>query len=219
MNIHNTSKFAVLACAIAAILAPTAKADFVFNLDLNVSTLVNNASGPFYLDFALTKGNSAPNNTVTISSFSFTGGSAIPWVSGNSNGLVTGDMIGAPIVLNENSSNPFAEIWQQFSATTTDIRFVVDSTQNLLGSQADEFAVSILDNTATNIPTTDTSHFTSYTMADLLIGGNNHVTDVVTYKSTAPADATAVASVPEPSSALALLGGAGMLLGLRRKRA
>jgi hypothetical protein len=50
--------------------------------------------------------------------------------------------------------NPFNEIAQEFSAGTTHIHFVVDSTTNLTGTTPAAFSVSIDDNSTFQIPTT-----------------------------------------------------------------
>jgi hypothetical protein len=215
-------KFAILACVLAAILTPSAKADFLYHVDLDVSSLLGNASAPFYLDFQLNKGNGFSTNSVTLSNFLFTGTSAGPSGSAVPFGLTFGDL-GSSISLNENSTNPNAELYQAFTAGTTDIQFNVTLTQNSPGSIPDGFNMSILDNGLSNIQTTDPNGGTlaNWTMMGVSITNNNSLADVATYQSTAPAGATVTAStsvVPEPSSALALLSSSVMLLGFRRHR-
>jgi hypothetical protein len=231
MKKHLSPKFAVLACAVAALLVPAAaKADaniFAFHLDFDVTSLVNNASGPFYLDFLLTEGSVPTNelNTVSIRNFTFQGTGAGPLGSANvaGDGTVTGSMGVPPITLTDSGTQgTSAELYQQFTAGTTHIAFDVFTTQNLLGLTPDGVSVSLLDNTAANIPTSDPngSVGSNWTMAHLDIGGNNNFGDIQTYTSSSPdGGATVAVSVPEPSSVAALLGGAGLLLGLRRRRA
>jgi hypothetical protein len=218
MNKHLSFKLAAFACAMAAIFTPAAAkaSTFTFHLDLNVSSLIGAPNSPFYLDFQLNKGSTTANNTVTLQGFTFSGAGAGPsgaaTVVGGS--LITGDM-GSTITLTESSSSPFNELYQAFTTTTSDIQFDVTTTQNFLGAQPDGFVVSILDSTLSNIVTTDLS---GSSMATLPIDGGNTLSDVATFTSTSPSGATAVASVPEPSAAAALVGGAGCLLALRRRR-
>lgn len=207
---------AALAFTVATVLGGNSAkaANFNFHVDLNVSSLIGNASGPFSLDFLLGKGNSVPNNTVTISNFLFTGGAP----SGSATlfqGLGSGNMTSG-ITLTEDSADPFNEVYQAFTNTTSHIQFDVSMTQAVAGTQPDAFAISILDNTLLNIGTTDAINGS---MAFVSIHGGNTLSDVATFTSTSPAGATAATSVPEPSSVLALISGAGCLLSFRRRRA
>lgn len=220
MNAHFTRNLTKLAIAVAAILAPAASpADtFNFHVDLNVSSLFGGANSPFFLDFQLNKGTNSFANSVTLSNFVFTGGSASG--SATSFGLATGSM-GASITLNDDTTNAFNELFQGFTAGTTHIQFDVTLSQNAPGGQADGFLVSILDSQEFN-PAIATTDFTSSSMITVPIGAANVLGDVQTFTSTSPAGATATvsqAAVPEPSSVMAIIGGVGCLMTLRRRRA
>jgi len=206
-----------LAIAIAALLAPAATqaANFNFHVDLNVASLIGAPNSPFFLDFQLNEGSGTAPNSVTISNFLFTGGSA----SGSPSlfGTASGNL-GSSVSLSDNPSSPFNEMFQGFSGSTTDIQFDVSLSQNSPGVTPDGFLVSVLDSEANNPPilTTDSGNSSMLTVP---IGSANTLGDVQTFTSTSPAGATAtVSAVPEPSSAVALIGGVGCLLGLRRRR-
>jgi hypothetical protein len=220
MNAHLTHNLTKLAVAVAAILAPATMpaATFNFHVDLNVSSLVGTPNSPFFLDFQLNEGSGSLANSVTITNFLFTGGSATG--SPQTFGLATGTL-GSSITLNDNTSSPFNEIFQGFTAGTTDIQFDVTLSQNSPGITPDGFIISILDSEANNPPIA-TTDFTSSSMITVPIGAANSLGDVQTFTSTSPAGATATvtpAAVPEPSSMVALIGGVGCLVTLRRRRA
>ena len=219
MNAHLTRNLTKLAIAVAAMLAPAATqaANFNFHVDLNVSSLVGQPNSPFFLDFQLNEGSGTLPNFVTLTNFVFTGGSATG--SATTFGLATGSM-GSSITLNDNASNPFNELFQGFTAGTTDIQFDVSLSQNSPGVTPDQFVISILDSEANNPPIA-TTDFTSSSMITVPIGAANTLGDVQTFTSTSPAGGTATvsqAAVPEPSSVMALIGGVGCLMTLRRRR-
>src|SRR5271167_2625596 len=73
---------ALLTTALVLALAPSAKAttfpDLTYNVTLNLSSLAadNPAGSPFSLDLQLLQGSGNVPNTVTLSNFTFTGGTA-----------------------------------------------------------------------------------------------------------------------------------------------
>lgn len=192
-----------LALAAALLCTPSLKAQiFTFHVDINTSSLVGSPDGPFYLDFQLNQGGATtPSNTATISNFSFTGGSA----SGATNvfGTATGDM-GSSITLTDSSASPFNEIFQGFSAGTTDIQFDVTLTQNMAGVTPDGFEVAVLDGSTFQIPTNAPDQLS---LVVVPIGNSNHPGDIGTY-STGPGGVSAIATTPEPSTWVLLLVGA-----------
>jgi hypothetical protein len=216
MNRQTLSTFVKLAVGAAVLAGSAAKADnFLFHVDLNTAALVSAANGPFFLDFQLNQGTGTLSNTVALSNFTFTGGSASGSASlfGNASGN-----FGSGFSLVDSTSSPFNEAFQGFTASTTDIQFDVSVTRNSPGSTPDAFIVSILDSEAGN-PQITTNAPDSVSMVALNIGTNNTIANVGAFTSTAPAGATAtVTAVPEPSSFVAMAGGIGMLLGFRRKR-
>jgi hypothetical protein len=191
----------LLSAASLFAFAPAAKAvtfpDLVYTLTLNLSSLPSNPNGPFSLDFQLATGSGNVTNTVTLSNFVFTGGTAVgtpDFTSGGESGSLA-----SSVVLTNSSS--FNELAQAFSSGVTQISFQVDETRNtdVVGNGTvtpDQLNVAILDNNRNNIPTTDPS------------GANELATSVlVTTETAATVKQFSVAAVPEPSTYATLLGG------------
>lgn len=202
----------LLSAAALLAFAPAAKAvtfpDLVYTLTLNLSSLQSNPNGPFSLDFQLATGSGNVSNTVTLSNFVFTGGSATgtpTFTTGTESGS-----LGSSVVLT--SSSVVSEFAQAFTAGVTQISFQVDETRNtdLVGNGTavpDQFNVAILDNNLNNIPTTDPS------------GANELATSVlVTTETAATVKQFSVAAVPEPSTYATLLGGLVALGVMLRRR-
>ena len=84
-----------------------------FEVDINTSPLLNNLNGPFSLDFQLNPGTGAATNTVNLTNFAFTAGSATgsPSLSGNATGS-----LGSSVSLSD-ASDTFSEFYQGFAAT------------------------------------------------------------------------------------------------------
>ncbi len=59
-----------------AMLPRAARADAIYNVSLDTSSLIGNAAGPFSLDFQFNDGSGTNdgNNTVTLTNFAFGGG-------------------------------------------------------------------------------------------------------------------------------------------------
>jgi hypothetical protein len=113
-----------LICGLGFVLIATASsalADQVWTVTLDTSQLATNYSGPFALDFELVDTN---GNTITLSGFSFGGGSAGPGPA-FLNGGASGDL-GNIVSLND-SPNFFSDFNQQFIPGAT-LSFTVDST-------------------------------------------------------------------------------------------
>ncbi|MGC3988201.1 MAG: NF038129 family PEP-CTERM protein [Chthoniobacteraceae bacterium] len=190
-------------------------ANFTFHLTLNTSALASAANGPFYLDFQLSSGGASATNTVTLSNFSFAGGSATAGTV-NTNGTASGSL-SSSVTLSDSSSSPFNEFYQGFSLSTSSISFDVTTTQSIVGTTPDGFAVSILDSESGN-PQIYTNAPDTASLVLLNIGSSNKLSDVQTYSSTSPVGVTTVAAVPEPSAFLCLLGGAALLAVARPRR-
>jgi hypothetical protein len=186
-------------CVIASLAVSTARADSTWNISLDTSTLAAGYTGPFGVDFELIGSN---GNTVTLSDFSFGGGSAGPggaFITGGS----TGDLSGS-ISLNDTSTF-FTDFNQQFTPGTT-FSFTLDSTLIAPdGTFPDNFSMVIFSGYdpvngydpigltgGTPIPTTDPS------------GNDLFVNLDITGADSAP---TTYQAVPEPSSLLILTTG------------
>jgi hypothetical protein len=176
-RILSASGAALLSTVLLVAFAPSAQAttfpDLGYNVTLNLGSIESNGNGLFSLDFQLVTGSGNVANTVTLSNFSFVGGSP----SGTPNytgGSETGSMVpGGTIKLTNGTAN-FGdnEIAEAFSAGVTQISFHVDETPNseVVGSGTaipDQFNVFLDDNTGYSIPTTDPSGGDSLVSSDL----------------------------------------------------
>jgi hypothetical protein len=215
----------LLASAIALLIAPALRADsLIFEVDLNTALLSaqDGANAPFYLDLQLNYGGApAPANTVTLSNFQFTGGSALG--TATTNGLASGDL-GSTVSLTADSASAFNELYQQFASTTTDIKFTATVSENGSGATPTEFTAAILDNSLgfpaqlyTNAPDTAS-------LVTLNLTSSNVLSDVHTYSSVSSADGnTSVTGVtasviPEPSTTAAVFGCVAAMLAFRFRR-
>jgi hypothetical protein len=182
--------------------------DLTFFLTLNVASLVSDINGPFSLDLQLAPGSDNIVNTVTLTNFTFTGGSA----TGSPNftaGGATGSLTST--VTLTNSSPIDNELAQAFSSGVTQIQFHVDQTVNPetgVNAVPDQFNVFIDDNNSATgffVPTTDPTGNDTLLSSTIIEGES--LGDLNTYSSTSPdAGVTAsVSTVPEPTSAAMLL--------------
>lgn len=206
--------------AAALLCAPALKASYVFNVDLNTAALAGAPNGPFFLDFQLNEGSDLSEmTTVSISGFTFTGGS--PTGSANITGSASGD-IGSTVTLTASDpSSDYTELFQGFTAGTTDVNFNVTLPQQFTGLTPAQLNVAILDS-ETNNPQIDTNAPDTVSLVTAPILSSYSLSNIGAYSSTDnPAGVTAtVTAVPEPSSiAMFGLGLAGMLCVLRRRRA
>ena len=182
-----------------------------YHFDISTGALTNDPGNPFSLDFTLTSGGTF-SNTITLSNFVFTGGTALGGATTLHN---ASGSLGGTITLTS-GANELNDIYQQFSNGTTDIQFDLNTT-TVTGGTPDNFYVSILDNTTSPIFTTDPAG----TLAQLEIHTNTGVDPIIvsTFPSVAPSPTGVTATVvPEPASSAGLIGGLGMLLAYRRKR-
>jgi hypothetical protein len=198
--------------ACAAFCAPASQAASIsYQVDVNTSSLVGDADGPFSLDFQLNQGSGLATNTVTLSNFSFAGGSATG--SPNLSGGATGSL-GSSVILTD-TTDPFNEFFQTFSAGTTAINFDVTLTANVDPVIPDSFSMAILDSGLANITTTglgDSLMLVNITASNLTLS------DVQTFTSTAPDAGVTVAVSPEPGTLYLLMGAAGLIGLLAWKR-
>ncbi len=208
------------ALALLLITAATASAGTLYNVSIDTSSLIGNAAGPFQLDFQFIDGSGTDdgNNTVTLGSFNFGGGSYD--LSATTTGGVSGDP-STSIVLVDSSF--FNEYTIGFTPGST-LAFSVDLTGNVdPGGVPDEFSFGILDSSGFEIPALGPGD--SLLLADIssaspvLQGYGSDVTRNAA--GGAPIDLSApaitpAASTPEPAT-LWLLAGA-LLVGMGRRR-
>jgi len=200
---------AMLSTALLLALAPAARAtpfpDLVYTVTLNVNSLGQDPNAPFSLDLQLVQGSGNVLNTVTLSNFVFTGGTA----SGTpdyTNGMETGSLASSVVLTSPATpEGEVSELAEAFSAGVTQISFKVDQTPNseLVSSGTpipDQFNVAILDSNLNNVPTTDPSGAAAdtYTLVSSPLGESSSLATVKTYT---------LQVAPEPSTYATLLGG------------
>jgi len=199
----------------------TSRAAVTYHVGIDTHTLASVAGGsPFYLDFQLSNGGTAGDNTISVSNFTYTGGSA----TGSSTilGTASGN-IGGTVSLTD--TNTPSELYQQFTSSTSFIGFDVTSTTNIIGTTPDQLTVAILD--AGTYPgiaggppgQIDTNSldtlalFTSQISASLAQGT---FYDNQPFAGTGAYSGVVVYAAPEPSRAMLLIGG--LMAGTLRRR-
>ena len=208
MNIQKRLAIGVMAASWLLATAALVRADSVFTVTVNTTALQGNASAPFQIDFLLTDGSGTNdgNNTATVTGFAFGGGA--PSGTATTSGGVTGDLASTVTLVDNSFFNNFQ---QSFTAGST-LSFNVDLTTLLdAGSTPDAFSFYILDNTGSNIPTSDiagsllTANINSATPTSTQFVGTGayaRISAVVTSGGT---------TVPEPSTLLLLGSAVGVL--------
>jgi hypothetical protein len=195
--------------ALALLAAPALKAQLTFHVDINTSALSSAANSPFFLDLQLNQGTASFTNSVTVSHFTFTNGSAVG--SANLFGNASGSFA-STVSLSDTVASPFNEFFQGFSTSTTAVHFDFTVSQNPAGLTPDGFLVSILDSEA-GFPQISTTAPDGVSLVSLGINSANTAADVHTYSSTSPLGVTvSIVPVPEPSTYA--MAGAATLLGL-----
>ena len=210
-----STKAHILTCLFAgACLALTAPASQAFSFHVKVTTtpLIGSFSAPFALDFQLNGGNPL-GNTATISNFTFGTGSATVNPPATFSGLGSGDL-SSSVTVADDSLNAFNEFFQGFAPGST-LDFDVSLTTNVNTPTADAFSFAILDKDLFNIPTTGPGDPLLLVNIDNALTG---LSGVQTYSGTGAYSGVTVTATPEPGTAAILVLGAGMLLGLRRRR-
>ena len=198
---------------VLALTGPAGRADQVWTVSLDTSQLATDYTGPFALDFELIGSN---GNTVTLSNFSFGGGSAGPGLAFLTGGA-SGDL-GSSVSLND-SANFFSDFNQQFVPGRTLI-FTLDSSLVPPPSAGtpDNFSMVIFEaydpvngynpNTGmggTPIPTADPSGADTFFNFNVNGPGSTTVSSYPSSSGDIPITVTPASVVPEPSSALILL--------------
>jgi hypothetical protein len=202
-----------LALALVAALAPSARADLVFQVTVNNTAALNTnafgAGGPYALDFTLTTGGNT--NTVIISAFNLGGGSADSTTISPYGGA-SGDINNPPgsvTVTDDANVNPsagaFNDFNEQFTPGLGPVTFTVDMTTSYISGTPDRFTFSILDSTGSPIPTTDTGNNNENALlgADIT-GPSMTLSNVETYSAGSGPNTITVtvhsSSVPEPGT-------------------
>jgi hypothetical protein len=222
MKINKNNKRIRFAAAVsAALLLGLASgghaANLTYTVTINTLSLVNNTDAPFSLDLQLATGSGNPvtgagnvSNTVTLSNFVFTGGSA----SGSPNftqGGVSGSFATTLTLTNTAGNNEFAEA---FSPGVTQISFNVTETLNTetVGTGTptpDQFNVFIDDNNTADgfVPTTDP------TGNDTLVSSS-----LVSGNTASSVQHNTITAIPEPgTTAILCIGGVLLAIVARRK--
>lgn len=198
----------IVALALCISPAVAFAGSITFHVDIATTALINNAAGPFSLDFQLNNGSGIASNTATIYNFTYGGGSAVS--PANTFGGASGD-IGS--VVNLVDSSAFNELFQQFNPGAT-LGFDVLLSTNVDAPVPDAFAFAILDGNLFNLPTNgfaDTLVFVNLNSNGLGVG------DVQAFRTIGNiALQVTVQPVPEPGTLVLLIAGAAT--GLRRLR-
>jgi hypothetical protein len=208
--LKKTCGAALLSTAFVLAFAPAARAteptfpNLTYSVTLNLGSVdLNPANGPLSLDLVLNTGSGNVTNTVTLSNFVFTGGTA----SGTpdyTNGLESGSLASS-VVLTSNTPNTASdnEFEEAISSGVTKITFNVSQTPNseLVTSGTpipDQFNVALQDGNFNSLATTDPT------------GNNNLLSSAISSSETASQVklyTLSTAAVPEPSTYATLLAG------------
>jgi hypothetical protein len=148
-----------------AYLLAVAPALFGVTVTINTSALGASSSGPFTLDFQFVDGNGTGdgNNLVTLSNFSFGGGSINMTPVSNTGGVQVGS---SPFTLALSDTAFFTDV--QFSFTPGSVlSFDVTSTAHADSTTPDAFTFAILDSNSNEIPTANPNGLNSFVELDL----------------------------------------------------
>jgi hypothetical protein len=175
-----------------AYLLAAAPALFGVTVTINTSALGGSSSGPFTLDFQFVDGNGTGdgNNHVTLSNFSFGGGSINVTPISITGGVVVGS---SPFTIVLSDTDFFSDV--QFSFTPGSVlSYNVATTANADSTAPDAFTFAILDSNANEIPTTNPNGLNAFVEVDLPTQ-----TSGVTFWVAGSATGAAV-TVPQPLS-------------------
>ena len=212
----NRSYRMAMSCLLGSLVClpgPSARADLSWTVTLDTSQMAANYTGPFGLDFELI---GTDGNTVTLSGFSFGGGSAGPGSAFLSGGAVGN--LGSRVVLHDASSflNDFN---QQFTPGGA-LSFTVTSTlvPPPSGTSPDNFSMVIFygydPSTGYNptggpvpplIPTRDPTGLDTFLTINVNGPGSTTAVGYPGADGTIPITVTQSTAVPEPSTGISVL--------------
>lgn len=198
---RHVSVLGKIAAATAAIclLGAQARADYLYRVQMDTSSLVGHAAGPFAIDFQLVDGDGVANNTVTLGNFLFGGGG--PLGGGAWSGGASGDLSGTVTLTDSAFFNAFV---QSFTAGNT-LAFDLTTTSHFAGGVPDGFSFALLDSTGAELPTLDFS--SAFVQIDLE-GDPPFVQSFASDPGQAPAAGGVPLSIPAPSVRLLSAGSA-----------
>jgi hypothetical protein len=174
--------------------------DTIFTLD--TAPLVSSSAGPFTLDFQFDEGNGIgdSNNTVTLSNFSFGGGSIDTTPSSLTGGV---NVTSGPFGVTLTDSSFYNDV--EFTVTPgTSLSFTFSSTTNNDPVAPDTFTFAIFDGSSNEIATTNPNGFDSFVEVDLP-SGSSGVNTILSGSAAgasvmlnAPVQGGGTSPVPEP---------------------
>jgi hypothetical protein len=185
-----------------------ARADIIDTVTVDTSGLPSSPGSEVEFYLIDGSGTGAGNNTATLSSFGFGGGSAgaVDWP--NTFGGVSGDMT-STISITDTS---FTNVLSQFFTAGSSLSFVLDLTTNVdAGPTPDQFGFLIVDPSGNPIPTSDPNDNLLLVNIDSSDPAVDTFSDLVTV---APVGAVAT---PEPSSAIWLVTGLFLMVWFSRR--
>lgn len=214
----NAATRVLLFVSCVLLMTLTAKADAIYNVSLNTSSLAG--TGQYYVNFQLVQGAAITSNTATLSAFNFGAGSAVgaPLPDPDTTSGAAGSLTDQVTITTSDFFNQFT---QEFNPGNT-LSFVLGLTQESAGETPDQFSFGLLYDDGTgslvNIPTTDPGNafFTVDINPRLVVNTFGTDPGQTRFSLSAPT----LTAVPEPTTTLLLSSGLGvMALKLRRRRA
>lgn len=183
-----------------------------FNVNVDTSSLIGNASGPFEVGFLLidASGTGDANNTVTLSSFAFGGGSAGSVDPSGTVGGASGTLSSTITLMDSAFFNGLSSHFTPGSSLsflvsmTTKTDATIDPSTGLTGDQFDFF---VFDSSNQPITTSDPTGGNTLTLATIGPSGLS----VQNFTIGKPQE-----NVPEPSTLLLLAFGLVLIFGLKR---
>lgn len=186
----------LMACAL--LVAPLAAEATQISIGLDTSALIGGTTAPYYIEFQFTNGDGLNNNSVTIGSFDFGGGSASgsPTLGGGVSGSLSSGLI-------MNDTLFFNYFYEAFIPGNF-LSFMATISDNYVDPTPDQFSFAILNNSLIEVPTQGPGNeFVNVDLKSPLVintfsGISGTDTDPVV-------GAPSVQTVPEPGTLLLML--------------